>query len=96
MSDFIMSPAASRDLDEIWEYIAEDSLDAADRWVDKLEKAMQLLAQMPAIGHTRKDLTDQPVRFWPVGRYLIIYRPERQPIEIVRLVSAYRDVTALL
>ena len=57
---------------------------------------MHLLAEMPAIGHTREDLTDKPVRFWPVGRYLIIYRPERRPIEIVRLVSAYRDVTALL
>ncbi|MCP3960281.1 MAG: type II toxin-antitoxin system RelE/ParE family toxin [bacterium] len=96
MNDFIVSPAASRDLDEIWEYIAEDSFDAADRWLDKLEKAIQLLAEMPAIGHIREDLTDKPVRFWPVGRYLIIYRGKQKPIEIVRVVSAYRDVTALL
>ena len=92
-----MSPAASRDLHEIWEYIAEDKLEAADRWIEKLEEAMRLLAGMPTIGHIRKDLTDKPVRFWPVGRYLIIYRAERQqPIEIVRVVNAYRDVRALL
>jgi hypothetical protein len=26
---------------------------------------------MPGQGHTRKDLTDLPVLFWPVGSYLI-------------------------
>jgi plasmid stabilization system protein ParE len=95
MSDFILSPAASRDLEEIWEYIAADSADAADRWLAKLEKATRLLADMPKIGHTRTDLTSKPVLFWPVGRYLIIYRSE-QPIEVVRVLSAYRDVSKLL
>lgn len=36
MSDFTLSPAAHRDLEEIWEYIAADSVDAADRWLAKL------------------------------------------------------------
>ena len=71
-------------------------MDAADRWLDKLEKAIQQVADMPAIGHTRDDLTDKPVLLWPVGRYLIIYRPDPRPIEIVRVVSAYRDVSRLL
>ncbi len=96
MTDFILSPAAIQDLDEIWEYIAEDSIDAADRWLAKLEKATRRLAEMPGIGHTRKDLTDKPVLFWPVGRYLIIYRDDRDPVEIVRVVNAYRDVPRLL
>jgi len=51
---------------------------------------------MPTVGHVRPDLTDRPVHFWPVGRYLIIYRAAGQKIEIVRVVSAYRDVTNLL
>lgn len=96
MSPFILSPLASRDLDEIWEYIAADNIDAADRWVGEIEKAIHLLADRPRLGHTRKDLTHRPVLFWPVGRYLIIYRANRKPIEVVRIVSAYRDVTRLL
>ena len=96
MSQFILSPEANRDLDEIWEYIAEDSIDAADRWLAKLEKAINMLAEMPGIGHTRKDLTNKPVLFYPVGRYLIIYRADRQPIEVIRVLSAYRDVSRLL
>ena len=96
MSRFILSPLASRDLDQIWEYIAADNLDAADHWLAEIEKAMGRLAEMPNLGHTRRDLTDKPVLFWPVGRYLIIYRADRRPIEVVRVVSAYRDVPRLL
>jgi plasmid stabilization system protein ParE len=31
MSEFVFHPGALKDLDEIWEYIAGDSIDAADR-----------------------------------------------------------------
>jgi plasmid stabilization system protein ParE len=31
MSEFVFHPDALKDLDEIWEYIAGDSIDAADR-----------------------------------------------------------------
>ena len=96
MSSYILSPLASLDLEETWEHIAADNIDAADRWASEIEKAIQLLAEMPRLGHTRKDLTHRPVLFWPVGRYLIIYRADRQPIEVVRIVSAYRDVPRLL
>jgi antitoxin ParD1/3/4/toxin ParE1/3/4 len=96
MSTFLLSPRAQSDLDEIWNYIAADSLDAADRWRGELEKAMHRLAEMPNLGHTRKDLTHKPVLFWPVGRYLIIYRGDRQPIEVARVLSAYRDLPKLL
>jgi hypothetical protein len=32
------------------------------------------------VGHKREDLTDNP---WPVGSYLIVYRAEHRPVEIV-------------
>jgi hypothetical protein len=35
------------------------------------------------MGYRREDLTSRPVLFWPVGGYLVIYRAERHPIEIV-------------
>jgi antitoxin ParD1/3/4/toxin ParE1/3/4 len=96
LSRFILSPLARRDLDETWEHIAADDIDAANRWVDEIERAIHLLAENPRLGHTRKDLTRRPVLFWPVGRYLVIYRADRRPIEVVRIVSAYRDVPRLL
>ena len=48
------------------------------------------------MGHRREDLTRYPVLFWPVGAYLIIYRAERPPIEIVAVTQGSRDIPAFL
>jgi antitoxin ParD1/3/4/toxin ParE1/3/4 len=53
--------------------IAQDNLDAADRWIEKLFDAFEAVGQAPGIGHRRKDLTGHPVLFFPVGAYLVIY-----------------------
>ena len=55
-----------------------------------------MLARNPKLGHLRGDLTSTPVRFWPVYSYLIIYDPATRPLEVVRILSGYRDVAALL
>jgi plasmid stabilization system protein ParE len=96
VSDYILSTTAEFDLDEIWEYIAADNIDAADRWIGKLFDAFEALGQMPGMGHRREDLTTYPVLFWPVGAYLIIYRAERRPIEIVAVTQGSRDIPAFL
>jgi len=75
MPDHFYSPEASLDLLEIWEYIAADNVDAADRLEQEIRNAVNLLAENPEIGHFRRDLTSKPVRFWPVRSYLIIYDP---------------------
>jgi plasmid stabilization system protein ParE len=62
---YILSRGAERDLEEIWEYIAQDNIDAADRWIAKLFAAFAMLARSPGLGHNRTDLTDFRVLFWP-------------------------------
>ena len=96
MNGYVLGTAVEFDLDEIWEYIAADNIDAADRWIGKLFDAFEALGQMPGMGHRREDLTSYPVLFWPVGAYLIIYRVERQPIEIVAVTQGSRDIPAFL
>lgn len=51
-----------------------------------------MLAERPGIGRLREDLADEPLRIWPVYSYLIIYRPETRPLQIIRIVSGYRDL----
>ncbi len=96
MSGYLLSADAELDLDEIWEYIAADSLDAADGWIAKLFEAFETLGRNPGIGHKREDLTDFPVLFWPVGSYLVIYRAQRSPVEIVAVTRGSRDIPAFL
>lgn len=96
MTGYVLSVDADLDLDEIWEYIAADNIDAADRWIGRLFDAFEALASTPGMGHKRKDLGDHPVLFWPVGSYLIIYRAELRPIEIVAITQGSRDIPAFL
>jgi plasmid stabilization system protein ParE len=59
MSEFVLHPQAYADLDEIWEYIAADSRDAADRTVEEIYEAIQSLVPFPYLGHSRPDLTSK-------------------------------------
>jgi antitoxin ParD1/3/4/toxin ParE1/3/4 len=96
MAAFVLTPAAEGDIVGILDYIEQDNPPAATRVREALVDAMRLLAEHPGIGHTRADLADEFVRFWPVFSYLVIYRPGRNPIEIVRVLHGKRDVRRLL
>jgi toxin ParE1/3/4 len=54
------------------------------------------LAAMPGAGHWRTDLTDELVKFWPIYSYLIVYRPETKPLQVVAILHGRRDVEQLL
>ena len=98
MSDFVISPVARSDLDEIWDYYAIDlqNPDAADRIRDEIFPAFSKLARTPGIGHIRNDLAKEPLRIWHVRSYLIIYRGEKRPLEVARVLHGARDVQAIL
>ena len=74
MSAYVLSAEVLQDLQGIWDFIASDNATAADKLEDEFFEAFEELAQRPRMGHTRSDLSERDVRFWPVGSYLIVYR----------------------
>jgi plasmid stabilization system protein ParE len=56
VSSYILSTIVEFDLDEIWEYIAADNIDAAYARIGKLFDAFEALGQTPGMGHRREDL----------------------------------------
>ncbi|HET8890401.1 MAG TPA: type II toxin-antitoxin system RelE/ParE family toxin [Candidatus Angelobacter sp.] len=96
MKRFVLTPLAARDLNEIWDYLVSDNIRAADRVLDALEKALRELARHPGKGHWRDDLADRRHRFFLVYSYLIVYRPETKPMQVIRVLHASRDIQALL
>lgn len=96
MKRFKLSPQAAEDIREAWAYVARDNLDAAQRVRLGILEACRTIARNPHVGHSRTDLTDKPVLFWPSGSYLIIYNPARKQVEIVRVVHDARDIPGLL
>ncbi len=83
MTGYDFHPEASFDLDEIWEFIAEDSLDAADKVISDILAALDALVQFPHQGHRRFDLTSRPLRFKRVYDFLIAYAPDERPLWVV-------------
>jgi plasmid stabilization system protein ParE len=96
MKRFILTPRAEQDLSDIWDYIAGDNVEAAGRVLDTLEKAMERLAKNPGLGHMREELADRRHRFFLVYSYLIVYRFETKPLQVIRVLHAARDVQTIL
>jgi toxin ParE1/3/4 len=86
-------PLAADDILEFWDHIAEDSLDQADRWVDKLDEKFGLLATQPLMGRSREELAAD-LRSFPFGRYVIFYTPVHDGIDVVRVLHSARDIDA--
>ena len=94
---YILAPQAARDLVEIWRYIKkESSQQTADRVESVIRSKFSYLADFPHGGHWRRDLTAAEVRFLAVYSYLIVYRPETKPLQIVAILHAHRDVAKIL
>jgi len=85
-----------RDLEEIWDFIAKGKPEAADHPQEQFFEAVDGLATTPGKGHTREDLTDLPVRFFPLRSYLMVYRTQPAPVQIVAVIDAVRDVPTVL
>jgi plasmid stabilization system protein ParE len=96
MSEYVLAVDTELDLAEIWSYIADDNIDAADRWIGKLFDSFEALAHTPTIGHKRQDLTSHSVLFWTVGAYVVIYRAEPPPVQIVAVTQGSRDIPTFL
>jgi toxin ParE1/3/4 len=96
MKRYVLTPSAKRDVNDIWDYIANDNIEAADRVLNALESAMVKLAKNPGVGHWREELADKRHRFLLVYSYLIVYRHEAKPVQIIRVLHAARDMQNVL
>jgi plasmid stabilization system protein ParE len=91
-----VSSEAQDDLFEIWRRIAQDSVDLANRIEGELYTLFESLARMPGQGHTRKDLTQRPVLFFPLYSFLVIYQPDVKPLRIIAVLRGRRNIERIL
>lgn len=92
--EVLRTPEARLDLCDIWEYIADDNVSAADRLVEEIDAKCKFLARMPELGRLREDLSPR-LRSWVVGNYMIFYRPQPNCIEVIRVLHGRRNFPAL-
>ena len=87
------SPQTEIDLTSIYNFIADDSVKAADAWLKRIEDTFDMLAQTPMAGRARDDLA-MNLRSFPVGRYIIFYIPMSDGVEVVRVMNSRQDIDA--
>ena len=94
MASYRLTRRARRDVLEIWQRIADDSEQAADRFVDRLTHHFQLLGDNPHAGRRRDELR-RGYRSFPVGDHLIFYRIMELGVAVMRVVHGRRDLEAM-
>jgi len=94
MSGYALHPDALADLEEIRAYIAQDSLDAADRVITEIFEEFRFISRFPNSGHHRPELTFRLLRFRRAGEYLIAYAPEERPVWILAVLHGRRNPPA--
>jgi toxin ParE1/3/4 len=94
-------PRAALDLVECAAFLAEDSIEASERFLDAAERTFQRLSVMPRMGRpwASDAVSLAGVRMWPIPRfrnYLVFYRPLADGIEVLRVLHAARDILVVL
>ena len=94
-AQFRLTEPAIQDIEQIADYIARQSgLNQADRFLNKLDAKFVKIAQFPNLGRQRDEILPG-LRSLPMDNYLILYMAIGQDVEIFRVVSGYRDLSAL-
>ncbi|MEA5534485.1 type II toxin-antitoxin system RelE/ParE family toxin [Crocosphaera sp. XPORK-15E] len=94
MRTCLISPEATEDLDEIFDYFASKNVEAGERFVITFEKKCEKLLQFPNMGRSYGDI-EPSLRGIPLDNYIILYRLIGNGVEIVRVVSGYRNLEYL-
>lgn len=90
----VLSAAAETDLIDIYiEGARRFGITQAERYLDRLEKMIQLIGDTPRIARERPEITP-PVRVHPIAAHLIIYLIEESGrVRILRIRHHREDWT---
>ena len=91
MAILLKRPLAELDLLNIWDYIADDSPDRADDFLDQVESKLMTLAQNSGLGRKRSELLSD-LRSFPIGNYVVFYQQIEGGIDVIRLLHGSRDI----
>lgn len=98
MRKLLLSAAALRDFDDIFEYLTSELCDSvrARTIVDRIGDQCEKLASLPSVlGRPRPDLAPG-LRSFPFRGYAIFMRYGEDTLEIVNILHSRRDPDAIM
>jgi toxin ParE1/3/4 len=92
---FRLTQPAIQDIEEIADYIANQSgLEQGDHFLAKLNAKFSKITQFPNLGRQRDEILPG-LRSLSIDNYLIFYIVSQAGVDILRVVSGYRNLTDL-
>ena len=90
-------PAARRDLQQLWRYIAHQSgyRNRASNFIRQIEHRFSTIADVPTIGK-KYDHVHPGLYGYTYKRYVIFYLIEDMGVDIVRIIYGGRDLERAL
>lgn len=93
MSRSFFALQAKQDLKDITDRIARENPTAAKRLLAEVKRKAKAIADFPEMGHSYTDLLPSLRGFFG-GDYIVFYFPQPNSIEVIRVLSGYRDLEA--
>ncbi len=92
---FYLSEPAIQDIEDIADYLASQTgLEQAERFLSKLDAKFVRITQFPNLGRPRNEILPG-LRSLSMDSYLILYTATEARVDILRVVSGYRDLSGL-
>ncbi|MDP3897289.1 MAG: type II toxin-antitoxin system RelE/ParE family toxin [Mesorhizobium sp.] len=96
MSNYILSPAAQADIDEIWDYTADNSsTDQADRYIAQIKQACSSISFKHRHGRDIATIR-KGYRKLSIGSHIIVFRIVDSKADIVRILHQRMDIESRL
>jgi toxin ParE1/3/4 len=86
---------AEDDIAETWKFVAQTSIEQADRLLVRLIEQCERLTSWPGTGRPRPDLAPD-ARGVVAINHLILYRVESDCVVILRVIHAARDLATVV
>ena len=97
MAEIRWTPEAERWLREIYNYIAQDNVNAAQRVVVGIYKKAQILKDFPEIGYKHRSEPEGDIRILLYGHYRIAYLiRDNEAVDILGVFHGAMDIDRYL
>jgi len=94
MKTYSLSEKAIADLEAICESMSETNRDFAVKFFENVREKCRKVAQFPNMGKNYGEIKVN-LRGFVVNNYIVFYFPRSDGIDVVRIISGYRDLESL-
>jgi toxin ParE1/3/4 len=91
MTRYVLRPRAQRDIEEIWDYSAQNwGVDQAETYIRRIQLAVTRLADDPRLGRKCDDIR-AGYRKYRAGSHFVFYLSTGDGIDVVRILHESMD-----